>query len=218
MRFDWVLGYDKHIGEKLIAIRIEMGRTTFQPFCSMLGMHTVFNIVVMQRGKPSLQFSRGLVLTAKLLFPTKCNTKTALQTNHLCFLLHPDLYSTCNYQSPHNLVLGTSIKTCLGNLGDVTLLILGTSIKACLGNLGDVTLLILGTSIKARLGNLGDVTLLILGTSIKPRLGNLGDVTLLILGTSIKPCLGNLGEVTHLILGTSIKACLGNLGDVTLLI
>jgi hypothetical protein len=78
--------------------------------------------------------------------PTQTNKKT-------CFLLHSDLHSTCNYQSPHNLVLGTSIRTRLGNLGDVTLLILGTSIKACLGNLGDVTLLILSTSIKACLGN-----------------------------------------------------------------
>jgi hypothetical protein len=60
-----------------------MGRTTFQPFCSMLGVHMVFNIVVMQKGKPSLQFSRGLVLTTELLFRAKCNTETTLQANHL---------------------------------------------------------------------------------------------------------------------------------------
>jgi hypothetical protein len=49
----------------------------------MLGAHMVFNIVVMQKGKPSLQLSRGLVLTTELLFQAKCNTKTALQANHL---------------------------------------------------------------------------------------------------------------------------------------
>jgi hypothetical protein len=65
--------------------------------------------------------------------PTKTNNKTR-------FLLHPDLYSTCNYQSPHGLILSASIKARLGNLGDATFFILGTSIKAHLGDLSNATI------------------------------------------------------------------------------
>jgi hypothetical protein len=78
-----------------------------------------------------IEYERNII--EYMLKPTLTNNKT-------CFLLHPNLYSTCNYQSPHNLVLGTSIKTRLGNVGDVTLLILGTSIKARLGNLGRIVI------------------------------------------------------------------------------
>ncbi len=45
--------------------------------------------------------------------PTKTNNK-------IRFLLHPDLNSTCNYQSPNGLILGVSIKAHLVNLGDAT--------------------------------------------------------------------------------------------------
>ncbi len=78
MRFDWIFEYDKHIGEKLFAIKIAMDYVIFQPLRSMLGVHMVLNIVVTKRGKPSLHFSRGLVLGANLLFLTECNTKTTL--------------------------------------------------------------------------------------------------------------------------------------------
>jgi hypothetical protein len=61
---------------------IGMDHVIFQPLCSMLGEHMVFNIVVMGRGRPSLHFSHGLVLGVDLLL-TECNTKMALQTNHL---------------------------------------------------------------------------------------------------------------------------------------
>jgi hypothetical protein len=46
--------------------------------------------------------------------PTETNNRTH-------FLLHLDLYSTCNYQSPHDLILGVSIKARLGNLGGAAL-------------------------------------------------------------------------------------------------
>jgi hypothetical protein len=45
--------------------------------------------------------------------PTKTKDRT-------CFLLHSDLYSTYNYQSPHDLILGTSINAHLGNLDGTT--------------------------------------------------------------------------------------------------
>jgi hypothetical protein len=56
------------------------------------------------------------------------------------FLLRPDLYSTYNYRSPHDLILNVSIKAHLDDLGGITFLILGSSIKARLDNLGDTTL------------------------------------------------------------------------------
>ncbi len=46
--------------------------------------------------------------------PTKTNNRTR-------FLLHLDLYSTYNYQRPHNLILGVLIKAHLVNLGGVDL-------------------------------------------------------------------------------------------------
>jgi hypothetical protein len=49
-----------------------------------------------------------------MLKPSETINKTHL-------LLHPDLYSTCNYWSPHGLILGESIKTHLGNLGGAAL-------------------------------------------------------------------------------------------------
>jgi hypothetical protein len=49
-----------------------------------------------------------------MLKPTETNNRTH-------FLFHPDLYSTYNYQSPHDLILGTSIKAHLSNLGGTTL-------------------------------------------------------------------------------------------------
>jgi hypothetical protein len=65
--------------------------------------------------------------------PTKTNNKTR-------FLLLPNLYSTCNYQSPHGLILSVSIKARLGNLSNATFFILGASIKAHLGDLGSATI------------------------------------------------------------------------------
>jgi len=78
MQFDSVLEYDKHIGEKLIAFIIGMDHIIFQPFHLMLGAHIVFNIVIMERGRPSLHFSHGLVLGTNFPFSTKCNTETTL--------------------------------------------------------------------------------------------------------------------------------------------
>jgi hypothetical protein len=44
------------------------------------------------------------------------------ETNNITrFLFHPDLYSTYNYQSPHNLILGALIKAHLGSLDDASL-------------------------------------------------------------------------------------------------
>ncbi len=83
MLFDWVLEYERHIGEKLIALKTRMDRIIFQPLCSMLGAHMVFNIVITKRGTPSLHFSSGFEFGIDLLPSTKCNTKMALQTNHL---------------------------------------------------------------------------------------------------------------------------------------
>jgi hypothetical protein len=64
--------------------------------------------------------------------PTETNKK-------IHFLLHPNLYSTCNYQSLHDLILGMSIKARLSNLSSATLRILSVSIKTCLGNLSATT-------------------------------------------------------------------------------
>jgi hypothetical protein len=62
---------------------IGMDHVIFQPLRSMLDEHMVFNIVVMGRGIATLHFSCGLVLGTDLLLLTECNTKMALQTNHL---------------------------------------------------------------------------------------------------------------------------------------
>ncbi len=83
MRFGWVLEYNKHISEKLIAIITGMDCVIFQPLHSMLGVHMVLNIVITERGRPSLHFNCGLALGVDLFFPTECNIETSLQTNHL---------------------------------------------------------------------------------------------------------------------------------------
>jgi hypothetical protein len=80
---DLVLEYDRHIGEKLIMLIIGMDHVIFQPLHSMLGEHMIFNIVIMGRGRPSQHFSYDLVLGVDLLLLIECNTKMALQTNHL---------------------------------------------------------------------------------------------------------------------------------------
>jgi hypothetical protein len=82
MPFDWVFEYDRHINEKLVALKNGMDYIIFQPLHSMLGAHMVFNIVI-TGGTPSLHFSRGFELGIDLFLPTKYNTKMALQTNHL---------------------------------------------------------------------------------------------------------------------------------------
>lgn len=67
-------------------------------------------------------------------------SKPTETNNKIRFLIHPVLYSTYNYWSPHDLVLSASIKARLSNLGGASFLILGVSIKAHLGNLGSATL------------------------------------------------------------------------------
>jgi len=83
MPFDWVSDYGKHISEKLVALKTGTDCIIFQPLHSMLGAHMVFNIVIIERGTPSLHFNRGLELRVDLLLPIECNTKITLWTNHL---------------------------------------------------------------------------------------------------------------------------------------
>lgn len=71
------------IKKKLIALRTGMDYVIFQPFCLMLGAHMVLNIVIKERGRPSMHFSSHLALGVDLLLPTECNTETTLQNNHL---------------------------------------------------------------------------------------------------------------------------------------
>jgi hypothetical protein len=52
MCFDWVIEYNKHINDKLIPFKTRMDHLIFQPFHLILGAHMVFNIVIMERGKP----------------------------------------------------------------------------------------------------------------------------------------------------------------------
>jgi hypothetical protein len=44
-----------------------MDHIIFQPLHSMLGAHIVFNIVIMERGRPSLHFNHGLALGTNFL-------------------------------------------------------------------------------------------------------------------------------------------------------
>jgi len=61
---------------------------------------------------PKIKYERNV--TEYVSKPTKTNNK-------IRFLLHPDLYSTYNYQRLHNLILGVSIKAHIVNLGNVAL-------------------------------------------------------------------------------------------------
>jgi len=78
MPFDWVFEYDRHINEKLVALKNGMDYIIFQPLRLMSGVHMVLNIIITKRGTPSLHFSRGFELGIDLFLLTECNTKMAL--------------------------------------------------------------------------------------------------------------------------------------------